>query len=257
MKQYLLLIFCILTSLVKAQNKIYLYKNVTDSTQGYYKTYTVNNATVAVIVCPGGGYTNVAMSHEGDDVAAWWNKQGIDAYVLHYRVSTKTEKFFYPTQINDVEALYKIVKKNYKKIGIMGSSAGGHLAGTAATSSNMKFKFSVLLYPVISTDSSIWHRGSFKSLLGEDYRSLANSNFSIDKRINKKTPPILFIHCKDDKTVPFQNSEVAFEQSIKFQPQSKLLLYENGKHGFGMRPLKTDAEYWTEEMKKWVVQFIQ
>jgi acetyl esterase/lipase len=242
-----------------AQNKIFLYNNsaIKDTSQGYYIEYKVPNATTAIIICPGGGYTKVAIEHEGKDVATWFNKLGVDAYVLHYRVTNNTQQFLYPTQVYDINTLYKIISKNYKSLGIMGSSAGGHLAGTAITNGKMKFNFAVLLYPVISTDTTIWHRGSFKALLGDDYRSLANDFFSIDKRINKKTPPILFIHCKDDKTVPYQNSELAFIQSSKFKPQSKLLLYENGKHGFGMRPLKTDAANWTEEMKSWLQAFIQ
>lgn len=259
MKLNLFCLMCLLASLSIAQNKFYLYNNTEniDTTQGYYLQYKVPNATTAIIICPGGGYRNVAIEHEGKDVANWFNKLGVDAYVLHYRVSNKMQQFLYPSQITDVSTLYKIIAKQYKSLGIMGSSAGGHLAGTAITSSNMKFNFAVLLYPVISTDTAIWHRGSFNALLGDDYRNLANNNFSIDKRINKKTPPILFIHCKDDKTVPYQNSELAFIQSSKFKPQSKFLLYENGKHGFGMRPLKTDAANWTEEMKSWLQAFIQ
>jgi acetyl esterase/lipase len=248
---------CMLYICTQAQKKIFLYSNTTDTTQGYYKAFTVANATSCVIICPGGGYSHVSVQHEGIDAATWCNKQGINAYVLHYRVSTKTEKMFFPSQLNDVQALYSIVKKQHKKIGIMGFSAGGHLAGMAATDKKMKFKFAALIYPVISSDSSFWHRGSFRALLGDDYRNKANENFSVDKRITKKTAPIFFVHCKDDRVVPFKNSVVAYEQSVQFQPQSKLLIYEKGGHGFGMRTLQTDAANWSNEMQHWLQQFIQ
>lgn len=242
---------------VQAQEKIFLYTNQTDTLQGYYKAFIVPNATTAIIICPGGGYRNVAIQHEGIDVAKWWNNQGVSAYVLHYRVSTKTEKMHFPSQLNDVRTLYQIVKKEFKNIGIMGFSAGGHLAGMAATDAKMKYKFAALIYPVISTDSSFWHRGSFNALLGDDYRTKATDEFSIDKRITKKTPPIFFVHCKDDKAVPLKNSEVAYKQAVRFNAKSALHIYEKGGHGFGMRNIQTDAANWTIALQQWVQQFIE
>jgi acetyl esterase/lipase len=195
------------------------------------------------------------MDHEGKMVGEWLSGLGYDVFVLRYRVSTKEEKFYYPTQLNDVKALVRIVQKKYKTFGVMGFSAGGHLAGSYLTDKKNKAAFGILMYPVISTDSSFWHRGSFNNLLGPDYRNLATEQYSIDKNISKKTPPLFFVHTVDDKTVPVKNSEVAFEASRLYQPLSELHIYEKGGHGFGMRPVNDALAVWKDKLQEWLKHF--
>ncbi len=243
-------------STASAQQKTYLYPSSKDTSQGYYLTYAAANPNhKAIIVCPGGGYTHVAMDHEGKMVGEWLSGLGYDVYVIHYRVSIKDQKFYYPTQLNDVKEVARMVGKKYKTFGVMGFSAGGHLAGSYLTDKKNQASFGILMYPVISTDSSFWHRGSFNSLLGPDYRNLATGKFSVDKNISKKTPPLFFVHCTDDKAVPAKNSEVAFAASTKFQPLSELHLYEQGGHGFGMRPVNKELSKWQEALKDWLKNF--
>lgn len=239
-----------------AQQKTYLYANTLDSSQGYYLTYkaAIPNHK-AVIVCPGGGYSHVAMDHEGKMVGDWLSGQGYDVYVVRYRVSVKDEKYYYPTQLNDVKEVAKIVGSQYKTFGVMGFSAGGHLAGSYLTDKSNKASFGILMYPVISTDSSFWHRGSFNNLLGPDYRNLATDRYSIDKNIGRKTPPLFFVHCTDDKAVPVKNSEVAFAASKKYQPLSEMHIFPEGGHGFGMRPVNDSLAVWRGLLQQWLLNF--
>jgi acetyl esterase/lipase len=254
-----ILSFLLFANSMYAQQRTDLYPASTDKAQGYFLTFKANegkDAPVAVIICPGGGYSHVAMNHEGIEAAKWLNAQGMDAYVLRYRVTTKEYVYRYPSPLDDVRATYRQIKKKHKSMGVMGFSAGGHLAGLAATDKKQKFAFGILIYPVITSDSAYWHRGSFKALLGEDkYRTSLASSVSIEKRIDKKTPPLFLLHCKDDRVVPYQNSILAQEASIQFTKKTVMHIYEKGSHGFGMRPLNTDAAAWLEKLQQWLMQF--
>jgi acetyl esterase/lipase len=245
-----------------AQEKIYLYPNDTDTAQGYLLIYKAerNAQTIpaAMLVIPGGGYSHVAMNHEGIDVAKWMNSLGLDAYVLRYRVNSAKGEHHYPDQLNDVKEAMKIVRKTkYENIGVMGFSAGGHLAGTYLTEKKQKATFGILIYPVITTDSLYRHKGSFIALLGKEAGINPSPSFSIDKRVTKKTPQLWLTHTRDDKTVPYQNSMLAFEASKKYQPASELHLYEKGGHGFGMREITTDAKAWKDELQQWMMKVLK
>lgn len=129
----------------RAQTKIYLYPKNSDTTQGYYLQYTAaipNGKTIVVL--PGGGYNHVAVNHEGKDVAQWLVTLGYDVFVLHYRVSNNEINYYHPAQLQDVTKTVNHIRKQYKKIGIMGFSAGGHLAGIYLTSKNNKVKFGII-----------------------------------------------------------------------------------------------------------------
>jgi acetyl esterase/lipase len=239
-----------------AQSRTYLYTSASDTTQGYYLSFTnAAKATKAILICPGGGYGHVAMNHEGVQMAQWLNTLGFDAYVLHYRVSSEREKFYYPSQLNDVTAAMHQLSEKYKTVGLLGWSAGGHLAGTYVTAAINKADFGILLYPVISTDTGYWHKGSFQNLLGPAFSKLLPDSFSVDKRITKKTPPLWLMHCKDDKAVPYQNSVLAFEASKPYQTKTELHLFETGGHGFGMRPVNAATDEWKTLLANWLQQF--
>jgi len=250
--------FMLLTiSQLKSQEKIYLYPNDTDTAQGYLLIYkaerNAQSIPAAMLVIPGGGYAHVAMNHEGIDVAKWMNSMGIDAYVLRYRVNSAMGEHHYPDQLNDVKEAMKVVRKTrYKQIGVMGFSAGGHLAGTYLTEKNQKASFGILIYPVITTDSLYRHKGSFINLLGKEAGTNPSPAFSIDKRVTKKTPPLWLLHTKDDKTVPYQNSTLLYDAAKVYEPQTKLTLFDKGSHGFGMRTLPHETEQWKALLATWI-----
>jgi acetyl esterase/lipase len=240
------------------QNITWLYPESADPEQGYFLTYNVdevNRRDIAVIICPGGGYSNVSMDHEGIAVAKWLNTLGVDAYVLRYRVTNDDFIYRYPAPLEDVQNTFRQIGKRHKKTGIMGFSAGGHLAGLALTEMGTEFAFGVLIYPVITSNPAYWHQGSFESLLGKDklQTPLANA-VSIENRINENTPPLFLLHCKDDDGVSCQNSLLAYEASIRFNTISALHLYEKGGHGFGMNALRTDASDWLLVLQQWLTK---
>jgi acetyl esterase/lipase len=240
-----------------SQEKIYLYPNDTDTAQGYLLIFRAEKKSpsdpAAMLVIPGGGYAHVAMNHEGTDVAKWMNSMGLDAYVLRYRVNSKKGEHHYPDQLNDVKEAMKIMRKTrYKHIGVMGFSAGGHLAGTYLTEKKQKATFGILIYPVITTDSLYRHKGSFINLLGKEAGTNPSPAFSIDKRVTKKTPPLWLLHTRDDKTVPYQNSTLLFDAAKVYEPQTKLTLFDKGSHGFGMRTLPHETEQWKALCETWI-----
>lgn len=238
-----------------AQDRKGLYDHYDTSICYYVKVPSKIITNKAIIVCPGGGYTYVSILHEGIEAAKYLSELGFDLYVLHYRISNAEKKFYYPSQLEDVHALYSMIQFSYEKIGIIGFSAGGHLAGMFLTQKNVQLDFGILIYPVISSDSSIWHRGSFKSLLGDNYKTLTTEDFSVDKRIHVNTPPLFFLHAKDDMVVPYQNSVRAYEASKLFKDKSELHLFDKGGHGFGMREIKFEIQVWKELLKNWLKQF--
>lgn len=240
-----------------AQEKIYLYPGDTDTAQGYLLVFKAERAAAvqpaAMLVIPGGGYAHVAMNHEGIDVAKWMNSMGLDAYVLRYRVNSSKGIHHYPDQLNDVNEAMKIVRNTkYKKIGVMGFSAGGHLAGTYLTEKKHRASFGILIYPVITTDSAFRHKGSFIALLGKEAGANPSTSFSIDKRVTKKTPPLWLLHTRDDKTVPYQNSTLLYDAAKLYEPKTQLTLFDKGGHGFGMRPLPHETEQWKTLCATWI-----
>lgn len=243
-------------SMLSAQTRTVLYPNSPDTAQGYYLYFPANPEAPsknAIVVCPGGGYQMVAMDHEGLQTAKWINELGIDAYIVRYRISNSQFTYQYPDQLNDLNNTIASVRKQHKKLGVMGFSAGGHLAGMGLTENKNRLALGILVYPVITADSAYWHRGSFRALFGEkDYRVKAGELASVEKRISKHTPPLWIVHCKDDKTVPVANAQLAYEAIKPLQPSSVLQLYEKGGHGFGMRPINTDAKAWKDELKQWL-----
>lgn len=186
----------------------------------------------AVIICPGGGYSILAIDHEGYNVAKRFNEIGVTAFVLKYRLPSEeimVDKTY--ALLQDVQQAIYLVRKNAKKyhiksnkIGIMGFSAGGHLASTLlAHYDDIKIEnkekislrpdFSVLVYPVISFEESV-HTGTMKNLLGTEPKEELKHYFSANQNVNKKTPPTFLVHAKDDKTVPVANS-ILLNEALK------------------------------------------
>lgn len=224
----------------------------------------------AVVICPGGGYSIVAIDHEGFKVAEKFNEMGVAAFVLKYRIPDKknqTDPSIAPLQ--DAQQAILTVRANAKKwnidparIGIMGFSAGGHLASTAGThferslidnpgNISVRPDFMILIYPVISAEIAITHSGSFKNLLGPNASAEQLNLYSNEKQVTAKTPPAFLVHASDDGGVSPNNSIVFYQALLKNKIPAELHIYQNGGHGFGMHNATTKDE-WMERCKNWL-----
>ncbi|HVK46330.1 MAG TPA: alpha/beta hydrolase [Pseudobacter sp.] len=223
-----------------------------------------------IIVVPGGGYSILAIKHEGHDVAKALNEMGIAAFVLKYRLpddSTMIDPSTGPVQ--DAQRAIQIVRAKGKEygvktdhVGILGFSAGGHLASTAGThfdthyiavdrKTNLRPDFQVLIYPVISLTDSLMHKGSRTRLLGEKPAEQKIKAFSNDQRVTEKTPPAFLVHAKNDKTVLIQNSRQFYAACLQHKVPAELYEFEEGGHGFGMTNPTSDVK-WMELLQQWL-----
>lgn len=253
------------------ENSPRIYK-VTDPTLDVYLAPPELSQGTAVVICPGGGYARLAADKEGHDIAAWFNKNGINAFVLKYRLPSDKimeNKSIGPLQ--DVQEALRIVRRNsakwnleINKIGVMGFSAGGHLASTASTHYNDKVypvsdstsarpDFSILIYPVISMKVSVTHSGSRENLLGLNPDEDLIKHFSNELQISAETPPTFLIHAADDKTVPLANS-ISYAQALKENSVPfEMHIFEKGGHGFGMAVNSAGTEsIWPELCLSWL-----
>lgn len=224
----------------------------------------------AVIIFPGGGYHVNAIKHEGLDIAKELNEWGITAFVVKYRIpddATMLNKEIGPLQ--DAQQAIRFVRMNAgkwnldpNKIGIMGFSAGGHLASTAGThfrkpviddkSVSVRPDFLILGYPVISFTDSIGHRGSRDNLLGKSPSQDKILEYSNEFQVTPDTPPTFLIHAGDDKGVLPANSIVFYQRLLKSRVPAELHIYERGGHGFGIDNPTTE-EKWMNSLKNWLV----
>lgn len=209
----------------------------------------------AVIACPGGGYAYVALKHEGHDMASWFNEQGITFAVLKYRMPNGHSD----VPLSDAQKAIRIMRQhadewNLKKIGIMGASAGGHLASTAAThyTKDCRPDFQLLLYPVISMRQEITHQGSRQNLLGKNPSDEQIEFFSNELQVNAQTPPALLIHCSDDRAVVPENSIRYYQALLAHKVPATLLCYPKGGHGWGFSNKFAFKKIWLEEVRKWL-----
>jgi acetyl esterase/lipase len=229
-----------------------------------------NAKKAAVIICPGGGYVRLSATHEGSDVAKIFNDWGIIAFVLKYRLPDDTimiDKSIGPLQ--DAQRAIQLVRENAAKwnidpgrIGIMGFSAGGHLASTASTHFNnavidnptnisLRPDFSILIYPVISFTDSLAHMGSRTNLIGKSPTSQKVIEYSSELLVTPQTPPAFLVHAGDDRTVKVENSIQYYLSLLKNNIGAELHLYPKGGHGFGMNN-KTTSDRWMERLKNWL-----
>lgn len=226
----------------------------------------------SVIVCPGGGYAYLAIKKEGYKVAEWLNTLGITAFVLKYRLpSDRVMQDMSIGPLQDAQESVRYIRRNAKKwqldsdkIGIMGFSAGGHLAATLATkydeityqpkdTLSAKPNFSLLIYPVISMTDEISHKGSRQKLLGTYPSEKLIEKFSAEKQVTAETAAAFLVHAMDDKGVPAENS-IRYAMALKkHQVRSELHVYENGGHGFGLGKEGT-SQFWTIQCEAWLRQ---
>lgn len=233
------------------------------------------NATgQAVVVCPGGGYGILAYDWEGTDVAKWLNANGIAAFVLKYRLpNSKSNSTPHLSPLMDAQRAIRMVRANAakwniqeNKIGIMGFSAGGHLASTAGThfsagnpaSADSVERFSsrpdfmVLIYPVITMSKINMHTGSRNNLLGAQPDSALALHYSNELQVTKETPPTFLLHSTDDTAVPVENS-LMFYQALKNQGiPAEMHIYPYGGHGFALAVGRGYLQTWTDRCIDWL-----
>jgi len=233
------------------------------------------NATgEAVVICPGGGYGILAYDWEGSDIARWLNSRGIAAFVLKYRLpGSKSNIVPHKSPLMDAQRAMRLVRYNAEKwnldpgmIGIMGFSAGGHLASTLSThydggdpsnsdpveQVSCRPDFSVLVYPVISFTLDFQHSGSRINLLGEDAEESLVKQFSSELQVTEDTPPAILIHSDDDEAVPVENS-IAYYRALRANKiSSELHIYPYGGHGYSLAIGKGHLSTWPDRVIEWI-----
>lgn len=234
----------------------------------YYPGQKVNTNKV-IVICPGGGYTHLAMNHEGHLFARWLNERGITAVILKYRMPNGHERI----PLADAQQAIRWVRMQAKewgiypvKVGIAGFSAGGHLASTLMTHYeqgnenasepikrfNSRPDFALLFYPVISMQAGLTHAGSRHALLGEEPGMDKVNEYSGELHVTAQTPPAFIVHSDDDKAVSVMNS-VSFYQALKkHDVPAVLYIFPKGGHGWGLRDSYEYYPEWTTLLEKWL-----
>jgi acetyl esterase/lipase len=244
-------------------------RNVSEAEMYVYLPEKEINTGAAVVICPGGGYWIEAMDHEGFDMAKWLQSKGIAGIVLKYRLPYGHHEI--PS--GDARQTMRIVRANAKewgidpnKIGIAGSSAGGHLASTAGTVFDLgndkstdpvekmscRPDFMLLLYPVISFDESTGHMGSRKNLIGEGNDWNLAKQYSNELNVTKDTPPTFLVLADDDKTVNPQNSVDFYLALKKYKIPAEMHIFQEGGHGFGMTKKNLPVDQWPDLFYNWL-----
>lgn len=223
----------------------------------------------SIIVFPGGGYAGLSMENEGSSIAKAFNKLGVTAFVVKYRLPTDSimvDKTIGPLQ--DAQQAVLTVRKNAAKwglkpgkVGIIGFSAGGHLASTEGThfdkvviddkeNISVRPDFMILLYPVISF-GPMAHVGSRDNLIGKTPSDNLLTLYSNEKQVTANTPPTMLVHAEDDNVVPVQNSLMFYDQLLSFKVKAEMHLFQEGGHGFGLNNPKS-KDKWIDWAKNWL-----
>ncbi len=224
----------------------------------------------AIVVCPGGGYGALAIDHEGQQIGEFLRSHGVTAFVLKYRLGPK---YRHPTPLNDVSRAIRTVRAKASewgvdpaRIGVMGFSAGGHLASTVSTHfdagdpnaadpidrQSSRPDFSVLCYPVISFTAPFSHRGSAKNLLGDNPDPELLKNLSNETQVTEKTPPTFIFHTQEDAGVPPQNALAYYSALVEKKVPAELHIYQYGAHGVGLAIGDPVLTTWKERLIGWL-----
>ena len=257
------------TSVTESGNRVRISNVVQPNLTVFVPAAGTANGT-AVIVCPGGGYGRLAIDSEGYDVAKRLNEFGVTAFVLKYRLpneQSQPDKSIAP--LLDAQQALRLVRQqaakyhlNPERIGLMGFSAGGHLASWAGTSfarpvgdnpgpESVRPAFLVLIYPVISFSDTLQHAGSRDNLLGKSPSAEQIRQYSNELHVSAQTPPTFLVHAEDDKAVPVNNSIVFYQACLRHGVPAELHLYPRGGHGFGLNNATT-PDRWTDRLRNWL-----
>jgi acetyl esterase/lipase len=227
----------------------------------------------AVLICPGGGYGMLAFDHEGNAIAKWFNDNGVAGIILKYRLPSDqimVNKSIGPLQ--DAQEAMRVIRRhaaelkiNPVKIGVIGFSAGGHLASTLSThyaekvyevkdNTSARPDFSLLIYPVVSFDSAVTHMGSRNNLIGINPDEATVKHFSNELQITPDTPPAFLVHSADDPAVPVMNSIGYFKGLQKNKIPVEMHIFQKGGHGYGLAPNGGTQSSWPDLCINWMKQ---
>ncbi len=212
-----------------------------------------SSAFSGIVICPGGGYANLCKTYEGYDIAQWLNSLGIAAFVLNYHVASKSQTPLYPWPIKDGRKAVSLVRSKAEefaikedRIGILGFSAGGHLASSIGThwqnpdsndivnGASCRPDFMVLIYPVLSFRDEYCHMGSRRNLIGQTPDDSLVRDFSNELQVDPNTPPAFLVHANDDKSVPVENTLMFYSALKKAGVNAEVHIFSRGGHGFAM-----------------------
>jgi len=243
--------------------------NVQVPTLTPYLAQADRRSGTAVIICPGGGYNRLAADHEGRVPAEWLNSLGVSAFVLKYRL----KEYGHPAPLRDVLRAVRLLRQDAAKwaiapdrIGVLGFSAGGHLAASAGTlfddpdgrtgaaidAVSGRPDFMVLVYPVIRLTGPDAHTGSGKSLLGANATPEMLERYSLDTRVTRNTPPAFLVHGGTDTAVPPENSLHFYAALRRAGVPAEMHLYREGAHGIGLRPGNGPMSDWPKRCAEWM-----
>jgi acetyl esterase/lipase len=227
----------------------------------------------AVVICPGGGYGHLAMDHEGHQIAQWLNSFGVAGFILKYRHRNSGAGYGHPAPLQDAQRAVRTVRARAKewkinpgRIGILGFSAGGHLASSAGTHFQNRYSdikdsidrvscrpdFMILIYPVISFTEWCTHKGSRRNLLGDNPEKELVENLSNEKQVTHQTPPTFLVHGDNDTGVPSENSIYFYLALRKAKVPAEMHIYENGRHGFGLGQNHGAVSSWPLRCEEWM-----
>jgi acetyl esterase/lipase len=227
----------------------------------------------AIVICPGGAYRGLAATYEGDEVARWCNTFGVTGIVLRYRHARSGAGYKHPTPLLDAQHALSLVRCRARelgidsnKIGILGFSAGGHLAASLGTHFTPKDRsaldplngvscrpdFMILIYPVITMDSTFTNRASRESLLGLNPAQEVVDLMSNEKQVTPDSPPGFIVHTTDDQAVPVENAVAMYTALRKADVPAEMHIFQHGAHGFGLGFNKGAVEAWPELCKTWM-----
>lgn len=225
-------------------------------------------SSTGVIVFPGGGYVNLAVDHEGAQIAAWLNSYGITAFVLRYRLGPN---YHHPVELHDAQRAVRWVREHaqdygIEHLGVWGFSAGGHLAASVGTHfdpgnpnaedsidrQSSRPDFLILAYPVITFQEPYLHRGSRDFLLGKNPDPTSVQLMSNELQVTKDTPPTFLFHTSDDNVVPVQNSLMFYEALRKAGVDAEMHIFEHGPHGVGLARGMPELSTWPDLLAAWL-----
>jgi len=225
----------------------------------------------AVVICPGGGYQLLAVDHEGRQIAEWFNSLGVSAFVWEYR--HRKRGYGHPAPLQDAQRAVRTIRARAvewnirpNQIGIIGFSAGGHLASSVSTHFDAgdpkaadpiqrvscRPDFAVLCYPVIVFDEPYTHRGSQVNLLGADAPAELVDSLSSEKQVTSETPPTFLMHTDEDKGVPAENSVQYYLALRRAGVPAELHIYRPGRHGLGLAADTPGLCAWPEQLRAWM-----
>jgi len=245
-------------------------------TPGFYAFFPSNqdNKGAAVLICPGGGYERLAYLVAGHQFAKWFNSIGVSAFVLNYRLPTSPDlKQREAAPLQDAERAMRVIRANSVKwqikpdrIGIFGTSAGGHLAANLGIATEDLAKtgddldrlpfepnFMILVSSVI-TMGEYTHAGSKKNLLGENPKQDLVDKYSLEKQVTQKTPPVFMVHATDDKSVSVRNSLMFYNALLDKNISASLHIFPQGGHNIALRNNPGSTEEWTKLCEMWLIE---